>query len=73
MFIGEDDEWRDEDGLFAVQKCPIDGIHCHLRFSESNISGEEPIHRLTRLHIREYFCNGRLLVGSVHIGKALFE
>lgn len=73
MFVGEDDEWRDENGLFAVQKCPIDGVHRHLCFAESDVSGEESIHGLTRFHIREYFLDRRLLIGRVHIWEAFFE
>lgn len=73
MFVGEDDEWRDEDGLFPIHKCPIDSVHCHLRFAESDVPGEESIHGFVQFHILEYFSDSRLLIRRMYIRKALFE
>lgn len=69
VFIGEDDERRYENGLFSIQKSPVDCVHRHLRFPEPDVSRKESVHRLGRLHIDKYFFYGSCLVLGVFIRK----
>lgn len=73
MFVCENDQRRNEYGLFSVQKCAIDSVHGHFGFTKSHISGEEPVHGIARFHIREYLRDGSPLIGGMLIGEIFLK
>jgi len=69
MLFSKDEEGRDDRDLDSREHCFIDSIHSDFCLPESDVSGDESIHRVGSLHIFSYRLDDRALIWGMYMRK----
>ena len=69
VLVGENRRRGKNRDLFFIQHCAEGGQHRNLRFSEADIPGQDPVHRVGFCHIFKNFPEHAFLVRSIFVGE----